>query len=94
MTANMTNFIRTGTPFEVFQIERNYSEERQQISLTLKQIYEDYIKEGVIHTLCKYENEFMSRIYLHRLIDLGIIKRLTDDNGNIQYEWIDRDNPD
>jgi hypothetical protein len=94
MAPKTTNFTREGTPFDVFQIGKNYTEVRQQIMLTLEQLYEDYKKEGVIYTLGKYENIFMSGTFLHKLVDLGIIKTLTDSEGNIQYEWNSGDNPD
>ena len=94
MAVKTSNFTREGTPFEVFQIGKNYTEVRQQIALTLEQIYEEYKMEGIIYTLSKYENEFMSVTYLNKLAELGIIKRLTDSKGNIQYEWNGGDNPD
>jgi hypothetical protein len=94
MTEKTTHFIRKGTPFEVFQIGKDYTEIRQQVELTLQQIYEEYKMEGLIHTLSKYENKFMSQMYLERLVDLGIIKKLTDNKGNIQYKWNGGDNPD
>ncbi len=94
MAVKTTNFTREGTPYEVFQIGKDFKEGRQQIMITLEQIYEDYKKEGVIHTLRKYENKFMSQMYLERLVDLGIIKKLTDIKGNIQYKWNGGDNPD
>ena len=94
MAAKTTNFTREGTPFDLFQIGKNYTEVRQQIALTLEQIYEEYKMEGVIYTLSKYKNKFMTVEYLNKLADLGIIKRLTDSNGNIQYEWNGGDYPD
>ena len=36
----------------------------------------------------------MSETFLHKLVDLGIIRKLTDGEGNIQYEWNSGDNPD
>jgi hypothetical protein len=33
-------------------------------------------------------------MYLEKLVDLGIIKKLTDNKGSIQYEWHGGDNPD
>ena len=36
----------------------------------------------------------MSVTYLNKLADLGIIKRITDSEGNFQYEWNGGDNPD
>ena len=93
MAPKTTNFTREGTPFEVFQIGKNYTEVRQHIILTLEQSDEDYKKEGVICTLSKYENIFISETFLHKLVDLGIIKKLTDSKGNIQYEWNSGDNP-
>ena len=94
MAAKTIDFTREGTPFDVFQIGKNYTEVRQQIMLTLEQIYEDSKKEGIIYTLSKYESIFMSGTFLHKLVDLGIIRKLTDDEGNIQYEWNSGDNPD
>jgi hypothetical protein len=94
MAVKTTNFTREGTPFEVFQIGKNCAEIKQQIALTLEQLYEEFKKEGVIYTLSKYENKFMSQMYLERLVDLGIIKKLTDNKGNIQYKWNGGDNPD
>ena len=88
------NFYREGTPFELFQLGKNYAEIKQQIALTLEQLYEEFKKEGVIYTLSRYENKFMSQMYLERLVDLGIIKKLTDNKGNIQYKWNGGDNPD
>ena len=94
MAVKTTNFTREGTPFDVFQIGKDYTEVRQQIMLTLEQIYEDYKKEGVIYTISKYESLFKSKIFLHKLLDLEIIIKLTDSKGNIQYEWNSGDNPD
>ena len=94
MAVKPTNFTREGAPFDVFQIGKNYTEGRQQILLILEQIYEDYKKEGVIYSLTKYENKIMSMTYLNKLAELGIVKRLPDRNGNIQYEWNGGDNPD
>jgi hypothetical protein len=94
MVPKTTNFTREGTPFEVFQIGKDYSEVRQHIMLTLEQLYEDYKKEGVIYTLSRYENKFMSQMYLEKLFDLGIIKKLTDCKGNIQYKWNSDEDPD
>ena len=88
------NFYRECTPFELFQIGKNYAEIKQQIALTLEQLYEEFKKEGVIYTLSRYENKFMSQMYLERLVDLGIIKKLTDNKGKIQYKWNGGDNPD
>ena len=94
MARRAPNFYREGTPFELFQIGKNYTEIKQQIALTLEQLYEEFKKEGVIYTLSRYENKFMSGTYLHKLVDLGIIKKLTDSKGNIQYKWNSGDNPD
>lgn len=94
MAVKTTNFTREGAPFEVFQIGKDYKEVRQQIMITLEQIYEDYKKEGVIYSLIKYENKFISQMILERLVDLGIIKKLTDNKWNIQYKWNSGDNPD
>jgi len=94
MAGKTTNFTREGTPFDVFQIGKNYTGIKKQIELSLQQIYEDYLKEGVIYTLGKYENEFMSRMYLQRLIDLGIIKESADSKGNTQYKWDSDEDPD
>ena len=94
MAAKTTDFTKEGTPFEVFQIGGNYTEVRQQIALTLGQLYEEYKMEGVIYTLSKYENKFMSVAYLNKLADLGLIKRITDSKGNIHYEWNGGDYPD
>ena len=88
------NFYREGTPFELFQLGKNYAEIKRQIALTLEQLYEEFKKEGVIYTLSRYENKFMSGTYLHKLVDLGIIKKLTDSKGNIQYEWNGGEDPD
>lgn len=88
------DFTREGTPFEVFQIGVNYAEIRKQIELTLEQIYEDSKKEGIIYSLTKYKNEYMTGIYLQRLIDLGILKKLTSGNKNTHYEWSLKDIPD
>jgi hypothetical protein len=94
MARRAPNFYREGTPFELFQIGKNYAEIKQQIALTLEQLFEEFKREGVIYTLSRYENKFMSQIYLERLVDLGIIKKFTDNNGNIQYKWNGGDNPD
>ena len=94
MAVKTTHFTREGTPFELFQIGKNYTEERKLIELTLKQIHDDYKTEGAIYSLHKYENEFMTGIYLQRLIDLGIIRRLTTSNKNIRYEWNGGEAPD
>lgn len=94
MSMKTADFKREGTPFEVFQIGVNHAEIRKQIELTLEQIYEDSKREGIIYSLSKYKNEYMTGIYLQRLIDLGILKRLTSGNKNILYEWNLGDNPD
>ena len=87
MAKKTPNFTREGTPYELFRIGKNYTEERKQIELTLEQIFEDSKKEGIIYSLSKYKNEYMTGIYLQRLIDLGILKRLTSSNKNTQYKW-------
>jgi len=94
MPKKIADFTREGTPFEVFQIGRNYTEQRIKIEFTLRQIYEEYKSEGVIYSLCKYEIEFMTGELLRRLIDLGIIKILKRDRKNIQYKWNSEEVPD
>jgi len=94
MAKKAPSFTREGTPYELFRIGKNYTEERKQIELILQRIYEAYKKEGIIHSLSRYENIFMSKVYLHRLVDLGIIKILEDANNNIQYEWNGEEIPD
>jgi len=94
MPKEKADFTREGTPFEVFQIGRNYTERRMKIELILKNIYEESKLEGVVYSLSKYENEFMTGTLLRRLIDLGIIKILKRDRKNIQYKWNSEDAPD
>ena len=94
MARKTVNFIRKGSPYELFQIVKNHTEERKQIELILKQIFEDSKNEGIIHSLCKYKTEYMTGVYLQRLIELGILKRLKSGNNNTQYEWALSDNPD
>lgn len=94
MAPKTTNFTREGTPFEVFQIGKNYTEAKKQIELSLEQIYEEFKKEGAIYTLSKYENKFMSKLYLQKLIDLGIIKILRRGKNSIQYTWNNCEDPD
>lgn len=94
MPKKIADFTREGTPFELFEIGRNYTGQRIKIELTLKQIYEESKLEGVIYSLCKYENEFMTWVLLGRLIDLGIIKILKRNKKNIQYKWNSEDVPD
>jgi hypothetical protein len=44
------NFHREGTPFELFQIGKNYAEIKQQIALALEQLYEELKRrESFIH---------------------------------------------
>jgi len=94
MSKKKADFTREGTPFELFEIGRNYTEQRIKIELILKHIYEEYKLEGVINSLCKYENEFMTGVLLRRLIDLGIIKILKRNKKSIQYKWNSEDVPD
>jgi hypothetical protein len=94
MARKRTNFIRKGSQYELFQIGKNYTEERKQIELTLEQMFEDSKKEGIIHSLRKYKNEFMTGVYLQRLIELGILKSLPSSNNNTQYKWAQSDSPD
>ena len=94
MARKITNFIRKGLPYDLFQIGKSHTEERNQLELTLKQIFEDSKKEGIIYSLNKYKNKYMTGLYLQRLIELGILKRITSSNNNTQYEWALSDNPD
>ena len=94
MAVKTTNFIREGTPFDLFQIGKNYTEVRQQIMLTLEYMYNDYKKEDVYFTFSKYESLLMSETFLHKLVELGIIIKLTDTKGNNQYKWNIGEDPD
>ena len=94
MSKKIADFTREGTPFEVFQIGINYTGQRIKIELILKQIYEESKLEGVIYSLWKYENEFMTGVLLRRLIDLGVIRILKSEKKNIQYKWNSEDVPD
>jgi hypothetical protein len=66
---------------------------KNQIAIKIKEIYNDYQKDGVIFTLSKYEDQYMTRTYLRKLADIGIIKRLTLSKKNMQYEWNEGNNP-
>ena len=94
MAKKTPSFTREGTPYELFRIGKNYTEERKQIELILQQIFEAYKKEGVIYTMSKHQNIFMLKVYLQKLVDLGIIKILEDANNNIQYVWNGEEIPD
>jgi hypothetical protein len=104
MAKGNSDFIREGDPKDLFrlgkkyiegaQIGKNYAEIKKQLIVVLQLIFEDYKKEGVIYTLSKYESPIVSRTYLRKLADLGIIRRLTASKKNMQYEWNSGGEPD
>lgn len=98
------DFQREGDPKDLFRIGKkyaggansgkNYMEIRNQLVIVLQSIFEDYKKEGVIYTLSNYESPVLTRTYLRKLADLGIIRRLTTSKKNMQYEWNSGAEPD
>ena len=97
------DFQREGDPKDLFQIGKkykgkaksgkNYAEIKKHLIVALQSIFEDFKKEGVIYTLSNYENEYVTRTYVRKLTDLGIIRKRTTSKKNMQYEWISGNDP-
>jgi hypothetical protein len=75
-------------------VKKNYVNLQHQLSLILRQMYDDYKQDKVIYGVTRYLNIYVPRTYLRRLPDLGIIKKLTDNKKNMQYIWNAGDDPD
>jgi ribosomal protein S25 len=94
------NFIRGEEPKKSMDIGKTttkddtYVDLQHHISLILKNMYDNYKRDKVIHGVTQYINIHVSRTYLRRLADLEIIKKITDNKKNMQYIWNAGDDPD
>lgn len=93
------NFTRGEDPKEEMgigkaSVKKNYVNLQHQLSIILRQMYDDYKQDKVIYGVTRYLNIYVPRTYLRRLSDLGIIKKLTDNKKNMQYIWNAGDDPD
>ena len=66
----------------------SYTEIKEGISNALNKMHKDFLSNGYIQGLSKYQTEYMTRNHLRKLTEMGILSKLRSSKKNMQYEWI------